>query len=251
MSSGPRATPIGGGSGASAGTWGPPTEISCRIDRNRPPLAAGGGACLGRLSEARGDPLLGSVSVVQVLFEQGEITEAEMGHHEDQNRLLQALGGDEAPKARLGGADLAPGDALILCSDGFWENLEAVDLAELAASPPHRRRRALRNAVKKAVTRGGARADNTSVIFVGGVASGQAARTIVLRWSLVCLLLALMVLGLGWLGSKNWLQTGKASHALKKWWQEKRAALLPEKHDLIPVVEPEPPSSTSNPGSPP
>jgi serine/threonine protein phosphatase PrpC len=43
-------------------------------------------------------------SVVQVLFENGEITEEEMGTHEDQNRLLQAIGGGEPPKPRHGSA---------------------------------------------------------------------------------------------------------------------------------------------------
>jgi PPM family protein phosphatase len=104
-------------------------------------------------------------SVVQVLFEQGAISEAEMGSHEDQNRLLQALGGDDAPKPRLGGAEIEPGDVLLLCSDGFWENLEPSEITQLAANRPGRWGKALEAAVQLAVQRGGHKADNTSVIM--------------------------------------------------------------------------------------
>lgn len=104
-------------------------------------------------------------SVVQVLFEQGAISEAEMGSHEDQNRLLQALGGDDAPKPRLGGAEIELGDVLLLCSDGFWENLEPSEITQLAANPPGRWGKALEAAVQLAVQRGGQKADNTSVIM--------------------------------------------------------------------------------------
>ena len=105
-------------------------------------------------------------SVVQILFERGEITEEEMGRHPDQSRLLQSLGGDEAPTPRYGSADLQQGDALILCSDGFWEHLKPAELESLVATPAKRRQAALDQAVKTAVKRGGAKADNTTAIMI-------------------------------------------------------------------------------------
>lgn len=48
-------------------------------------------ASAGKLVERTRDD-----SVVQVLFERGEITEEQMGTHPDQSRLLQSLGGEEA-----------------------------------------------------------------------------------------------------------------------------------------------------------
>lgn len=105
-------------------------------------------------------------SVVQVLFEKGEIAEEEMGTHEDQNRLLQAIGGSEPPKPRRGGADIEPEDVLLLCSDGFWERLISEEITELVTSPHERRREALESSLQLAVKRGAAKADNGSVIMI-------------------------------------------------------------------------------------
>jgi len=106
-------------------------------------------------------------SVVQILLEQGEITEDEMGNHPDQNRLLQALGGDEPPTPRWGTAVIEPGDVFLLCSDGFWENLKPEELEGLAASDQRTWKRGLNSWVKTAVKRGGPEADNTSVVMIG------------------------------------------------------------------------------------
>jgi serine/threonine protein phosphatase PrpC len=158
-------------------------------------------------------------SVVQVLFEQGTITEAEMGTHEDQNRLLQALGGDDPPKARLGGAEIQPGDVLLLCSDGFWENLEPQEITQLAGIPLKRRQKALEKAVHLAVERGGQKADNTSVVMAGfdqaKVGSGW------LR--IVCFTVILFsVASLTWAALQSPL-TGRFEHVIKafrQWWVE-------------------------------
>ena len=105
-------------------------------------------------------------SVVQVLFERGEITEEEMGTHPDQSRLLQSLGGEEAPSPRPGNAEVAAGDVLILCSDGFWEHLKTKELEKLAATQPAKRQRALDQAVAEAVRRAGAKADNSTAVMI-------------------------------------------------------------------------------------
>lgn len=104
-------------------------------------------------------------SVVQVLFEKGEIAEEEMGTHEDQNRLLQAIGGSEPPKPRRGGADIEPEDVLILCSDGFWERLKPEEIADLANTPRNLRSEKLEKTLQLSVDRGEAKADNGSVIM--------------------------------------------------------------------------------------
>jgi serine/threonine protein phosphatase PrpC len=105
-------------------------------------------------------------SIVQVLFERGEITEEEMGSHLDQSRLLNSLGGEEAPRARLGSAQIEEGDTYILCSDGFWEHLRKKELEELSSSPAKKRQKALDEAVAEAVRRAGAKADNTSAVMI-------------------------------------------------------------------------------------
>ena len=64
-------------------------------------------------------------SVPQMLAACGEIGEDEIRGHPDRNRLLQAAGmADNALKPGCGTLELAPGDALLLCSDGFWEPVD-------------------------------------------------------------------------------------------------------------------------------
>lgn len=70
-------------------------------------------------------------SVPQLLLSMGSITEAELAHHPDRNRIIRAVGSDEdglqfdlSPVIRL-----RKGDSFLLCSDGFWEWVEKEDIA--------------------------------------------------------------------------------------------------------------------------
>ena len=62
-------------------------------------------------------------SVPQALVRAGEISAAEVRYHEDRNRLLRSLGNDKPPRPTLAEEPLTlmPGDAFLLCTDGFWE----------------------------------------------------------------------------------------------------------------------------------
>ena len=63
-------------------------------------------------------------SVPQSLVKLGQILPSEIRHHEDRNRLTQCLGTPGAQKALLGERlKIEPGDAFLLCTDGFWEFL--------------------------------------------------------------------------------------------------------------------------------
>ncbi len=64
-------------------------------------------------------------SVPQMLVRMGDITEKEIRRHPDRNRLLRALG-DESEEVRFDRSDfeIKEGDAFLLCSDGFWEEVE-------------------------------------------------------------------------------------------------------------------------------
>jgi serine/threonine protein phosphatase PrpC len=162
-------------------------EAAARINRSARAVVVGcfsdGGALYWahagdcRLLRFRGGKLVERTrddSVVQVLFERGEIREEDMGTHPDQSRLLQSLGGPEAPTPRIGTADLADGDVIILCSDGFWEHLKPVELEKLASTAPEKMQHALHQAVEVAVGRGGPKADNTTALMVafGGSKDG-------------------------------------------------------------------------------
>jgi len=130
-------------------------------------------------------------SVVQVLFERGEIAEEEMGTHPDQSRLLQSLGGDDPPSPRIGTAAISTNDVFILCTDGFWEHLKQVDLEKLAASKPANRQRALDTAVQEAVRRGGAKADNATAIMIHCFTCRRRTQWAYVLWALVYFLAGL------------------------------------------------------------
>ena len=69
-------------------------------------------------------------SVPQALVRAGELTPAEVRTHPDRNRLLRALGDGKPPRPDLAATPLAiqPGDAFLLCSDGFWEAVTEGDM---------------------------------------------------------------------------------------------------------------------------
>lgn len=61
-------------------------------------------------------------SVSQMAVMMGEITPEEIRFHEDRNRVLRALGGDNARPELSAPISLNGGeDAFLLCTDGFWE----------------------------------------------------------------------------------------------------------------------------------
>jgi PPM family protein phosphatase len=78
-------------------------------------------------------------SVPQMLVASGEIDREGIRSHPDRNRLLRTLGQPgELQVGTPGSAIVRPGDAFLLCSDGFWELVHEtemeVDFAK-AASP--------------------------------------------------------------------------------------------------------------------
>lgn len=75
-------------------------------------------------------------SVPQVMADAGDIKPQEIRNHEDRNRLLRTLGheNDLKPTVEKRVHPVRPGDAFLLCTDGFWEYVleteMGVDLAK-------------------------------------------------------------------------------------------------------------------------
>ena len=103
-------------------------------------------------------------SVVELLRDQGKITESEMKNHPDQNRLTDALGGPAPPELAYDGKRTLPADGFILASDGLWSNVRDGEL-EAAINAP-RLSRALDALVAKALARGGRNCDNISIAAI-------------------------------------------------------------------------------------
>jgi len=63
-------------------------------------------------------------SVAQALVNAGELSPAKLRDHEDRHRLLRALGAEEDFRPAISEPrELMVGDALLLCTDGFWGQL--------------------------------------------------------------------------------------------------------------------------------
>ena len=62
-------------------------------------------------------------SVSQMSVMAGEIAPHQIRGHKDRNKLVRVLGNKERVKADIVKAKLEPRDAILICSDGFWENI--------------------------------------------------------------------------------------------------------------------------------
>lgn len=72
-------------------------------------------------------------SIVQELFEQGEINEEEMREHPRKNVITAAISANSRIKLKLYAKELSlcEGDIFFLCSDGVWETLSKEELTML------------------------------------------------------------------------------------------------------------------------
>ncbi len=102
--------------------------------------------------------------MAQILFEQGEIKDEEIGHHPDRIKLLRALGGEEMCKPFLSTSSVRAGDAFLLCSDGCWETSHPHKIEEFFGQAVSQRR--LDWLVKEAVSSNGPGSDNVSACVV-------------------------------------------------------------------------------------
>lgn len=102
-------------------------------------------------------------SLVQQLVDQGRIREEAVCTHPERNRLLQCLGGYNAPHVEpTSSARLARGDILMLCSDGFWGPLTQRHILNAVVTRPLEQ--AIFDLSTLAESRGGPQCDNVSVL---------------------------------------------------------------------------------------
>lgn len=106
-------------------------------------------------------------SHVELLLQEGLITEEEISSHPMRNFVECCLGGNFALPGMNVGAPrrLLPGDLLLVCSDGFWSGLEDQDVASLGAGD-EAVDKGLRRLAQKAVKANGPYSDNTSAAAV-------------------------------------------------------------------------------------
>lgn len=104
-------------------------------------------------------------SRVQLLVDQGLISEADMPGHPDRNKIYGCLGGQQTPEIEFSRkTTLEDGDVLVLCTDGVWSGIpgdllaSSLRVANLMRTVPV--------LLGQAETRVGPHADNLSIIAV-------------------------------------------------------------------------------------
>lgn len=89
-----------------------------------------GDSRLYRIRQGCAEQLTIDDSVVQQMVEAGFIKPEEAKHHPRKNQLLAAMGSEETPHVHVTPQPepLRDGDAYLLCSDGWWDQLELADI---------------------------------------------------------------------------------------------------------------------------
>ncbi|NRF66435.1 serine/threonine-protein phosphatase [Aquincola sp. S2] len=91
-----------------------------------------GDSRLYRIRRGVTDLVTADDSVVQRMVQAGLITAAQASTHPQKNQLLSALGidGDVQPHTVVRPVELQDGDAFLLCTDGWWDPIDALQLAD-------------------------------------------------------------------------------------------------------------------------
>ena len=116
-------------------------------------------------------------SLSQVAVDMGQIKLRDIRTHKDQNKLTRVLGNDyfTEPDCEIDEEPLCPGDAFILCTDGFWEYVYEEEMEEDLLSSNGNPEEALRKMEKRLLARVNKYNDNYSAI-VAMVVEGQGSK---------------------------------------------------------------------------
>lgn len=104
-------------------------------------------------------------SRVQLLIDQGAISEAQAATHPERNKVYSCLGGAQTPEIEFSRkTPLEAGDVLALCTDGLWGVLSGETMA--VALKTENLMQAVPMLLGQADIRGGPHADNLSIVVV-------------------------------------------------------------------------------------
>jgi PPM family protein phosphatase len=70
-------------------------------------------------------------SLVQKMVERGRLTAEEARNHPHSNILLRTVGTERDVEIDIFRVELAPGDRLLMCSDGLWGEVEDRDIESI------------------------------------------------------------------------------------------------------------------------
>jgi len=105
-------------------------------------------------------------TLVQQLVDLGRMREEAVSTHPERNRLLQCIGGYQAPRPDpVSSATLEKGDVLLLCSDGLWGPLTQRQILHAFLTQPLDK--AVAELMELAEHRAGEECDNVSALALG------------------------------------------------------------------------------------
>jgi PPM family protein phosphatase len=141
------------------------TVVACLVQHNCAVWAHCGDS---RLYWLRGNQVLAQTrdhSQLEVMIERGLASEADRASHPDRNKLYNCVGSNSAPRIEVSPqVILAPGDVLMLCSDGLWSMVSEAEIVQKLATRSVVQ--AVPELVDQAVAIGGERADNTTALAI-------------------------------------------------------------------------------------
>jgi protein phosphatase len=104
-------------------------------------------------------------TMVQQLFEQGQVDEDEIGTHPLQNRLLRAVSIEESPETDIYvQPPLPPEESILLCTDGFWGPLKQAEILQIANSEDSEK--TIHELIAKILLTAQTSADNITIQYV-------------------------------------------------------------------------------------
>lgn len=107
------------------------TAVVLAVIGNRAVWAHIGDSRLYMIHGGKIAPLTADHSVAYLAYANGEIAYEEIKDSPDQNRLIRSMGSKDKYKPSVGNVILAePGDAFLLCSDGFWEYVSQKEILD-------------------------------------------------------------------------------------------------------------------------
>lgn len=104
-------------------------------------------------------------SLTQQLFDEGKLSEWEMGVHPEQNKLTRSINVLVPPQVDIQVfPPILSGETFILCSDGFWESVKELELLKLSQLDSGKAE--LKKMAQMAILRAHGRSDNCTVQWV-------------------------------------------------------------------------------------
>ena len=150
------------------------TIVACLVQHNSAVWAHCGDS---RLYWLRGGQVLARTrdhSQIEYLIAKNLAAETERHTHPDRNKLYNCLGASTPPHPTLSRpAAMAPGDVLMLCSDGLWSALADTEIAHQLST--HTVMQAVPDMVAMATAIAGPRGDNTTALAIQWQGAGSGA----------------------------------------------------------------------------